>query len=272
MKAEELIKFGEKLKKTRRACKIDLKKISEQTKININFLKSFEEGKFDFLPELYVRSFLKSYLKKLGGEATDLLQEYDSLTQDKNLKVTVVTDEDLKNIKKSYPFREQIATVIKKIKPYIRQMNIIWLVIAAVVVFFIIVSLTKGNKNNQQVINAGSAGKIFIEPPATKQLDIASIAVKPEKIEPAKKELDLRLNALEKTWLLISIDDSLATEHIFESGMVHNWHAKEKFSLHVGNAAGIRLYLNGIDLGSLGKPGQVIKFDLTENGIQTGSL
>ena len=60
MKEEELLEFGKKLKKLRHSKKIELKKIVEQTKININYLKNIEEGKFDFLPELYVRSFFKA--------------------------------------------------------------------------------------------------------------------------------------------------------------------------------------------------------------------
>ncbi|UCE05427.1 MAG: DUF4115 domain-containing protein [bacterium] len=270
MREEELLELGEKLKKTRDEKKIDLKKISDQTKININFLKSIEEGKFDFLPELYVRSFLKLYLEQLGEDASHFLNEYDSIKTDKELKVTVVTDEDLKNINKPKQLRNQISTMIEKLKPYIRQINLIWLGIGAVIVILVIYSLIK-DRNNHQVVSAGSTGKLLIVEPQRNSLDtIPSLPV--EKIFNDNKDLNLELNALKKTWMQISVDDSVAKEHIFDNGMTYSWHAKKKFRLLIGNAGGIRLFLNGKNLGPLGKAGEVIKIDLTEDGIQNSSL
>jgi cytoskeletal protein RodZ len=270
LKDEDLIEFGIKLKKAREAKKIDLNRIADQTKININFLKNIEEGKFDFLPELYVRSFLKLYLQQIGEDPSLFLNEYDSIKSDEALKVTVVTDEDLKNIDKPKHLRDQISTIIEKIKPYIRQMNLIWLGIGVVIVFLVIYSLAKDG-NNHQIISAGSTGKALIEP-RKNTLDTLSPSLYVEKIFNKKKELNLQLKAFERTWLQISVDDSVAKEHIFDSGMESNWYAKERFKLRIGNAAGIRLFLNGKDLGPLGKAGEVIKVDLTEDGVQNTSL
>jgi len=270
LREEEFSEFGKKLKKTRENKKIDLKKISDQTKININFLNSIEEGKFDFLPELYVRSFLKLYLQRLGEDAAHFLEEYDSINTDEELKVTVVTNEDLKNIKKSKQLRDQVSTIIEKIKPYIRQINLIWLSIGAIIIFFVIYSLIKSG-NDQQIISAGSTRKSLTEPQKNSQ-DSTHSSLYVEKTFNKKKELNLGLKAVERTWLQISVDDSVAKEHVFDSGMAHIWYAKEKFRLRIGNAAGIRLYLNGRDLGPLGRSGEVIKIDLSEDGIQNRSL
>ncbi len=270
MREEELINFGKKLKKIRQDKKLELKKISDQTKININYLKNIEEGKFDFLPELYVRSFLKLYIQQLGEDVASLLGEYDSLKSEEQLKVRIVTDEELKNIKKHGHFRSQISTIIEKVKPYIRQMNIIWLCSGAIIIFLVIYSLSR-KENNQQIISAGSTGKSLIEH-QNFLLDTVSPPVYTANIFNKDKELSLQLKALERTWLQISVDDSIAQEHIFDGGTTFNWRAKEKFRLRIGNAAGIRLILNGKDLGSLGKSGQVIRFDLTQEGIQNRFL
>lgn len=270
MRAEELIAYGKKLKKIRQEKKLDLKKISDQTKINSDYLKKIEEGKFDFLPDLYVRSFLKIYLQQLGEDVASLLGEYDSFQSEEQLKVRIVTDEDLKDIKKHSHFRSQISTIIEKVKPYIRQMNIIWLLGGAIIIFLVIYSLSR-KERNQPIISAGSTGKSLIE---HQKVLLDTIASSPyaTNIFNKDKELNLQLKALERTWLQISVDDSVAQEHIFDGGTTFNWHAKEKFRLRIGNAAGIRLILNGNDLGLLGKSGQVIRFDLTEEGIQNRFL
>jgi transcriptional regulator with XRE-family HTH domain len=270
LKTEELIAYGKKLKKIRQDKKLDLKKISEQTKININYLKDIEEGKFDFLPELYVRSFLKLYIQQLGEDTVIFLNEYDSFKSEEHLKVRIVTDEELKDIKKGGHFRSQISTIIEKVKPYIRQMNIIWLVGGVIIIFLVIYSMSR-KESTPPIISAGSTGKSLIEHQKVILDTIPSVPYA-NNIFNKEKDLNLQLKALERTWLQISVDDSVAQEHIFDGGTTFNWRAKEKFRLRIGNAAGIRLILNGKDLGSLGKSGQVIRFDLTEEGIQNRFL
>jgi len=273
---EQLLEFGKKLKKLRYSKKIELKKIAEQTKININYLKNFEEGKFDFLPELYVKSFLKIYLQQLEEDVSELLTEYLSIKSDKSdkaepqLNVTVITDQELKNIKKPGHFRSQVSTIIEKIKPYIRQMNVIWFIVGAILIFLIVYSLVKEDKN-QQIISAGSTSQSFVAP-VKKITDSLSSSLYMNKIFNKNSDLNLELKTLERTWLQISVDDSFARDHIFDSGMTYGWQAYDKFRLRIGNAAGVRLFLNGKDLGPLGESGQVIEIDLTEKGIQNNSF
>ena len=85
---------------------------------------------------------------------------------------------------------------------------------------------------------------------------------------PTKKDLKLNIVAAERTWMQIAIDDSVAQEFIFERGDTMTWEAKQKFLIRVGNGAGVRLYLNGNDLGKLGDRMEVLNFVLTKNGIQ----
>jgi len=270
LKEQELIDYGKKLKKLRQSKKIELKKIADRTRINMNYLKNIEDGEFDFLPELYVQSFLKLYLQQIEEDVPGLLEEYHSIKSDQKLKVTVITDDDLKNIKKAGHFRSQVSTIIKKIKPYIRQMNILWFGIGAIIIFLVIYSLIKAG-NDQRIISAGSTSQSFTEP-VKMTVDTLSSPRYVNRLFEKKDNLSLELKILERTWLQISIDDSFARDHIFDSGMTYGWQAHDKFRLRIGNAAGVRLILNGKDLGLLGKSGEVIKIDLTENGIQNNSF
>ncbi len=75
----EFKQLGEKLREARENKYISLEEIAEKTKINIGFLKNFENGEFDFLPEFYIRHFLKSYLDCIGKSAQHLLGEFEQL-------------------------------------------------------------------------------------------------------------------------------------------------------------------------------------------------
>ena len=83
-----------------------------------------------------------------------------------------------------------------------------------------------------------------------------------------KRNLDLKLLAKERTWLQIVIDDSASSEYVFEPGDTSVWQAKGKFQMRIGNGAGVRLYLNGNDLGEIGKQMEVVKLILTKDGVQ----
>lgn len=270
MKKEELVQLGEKLKKAREAKRIDLDQITERTKININFLTKMEQGNFEFLPQLYVRNFLKLYLSQLGVEAIHLLNEYDSITSTEVPKVPDNANAEIKNFKGGKQLQDQILTFIKKFKPYLQQHYIIWFSLGAVIVFVFIYSIAK-DTNKQHLVSTDSTGSSLTQVKST-GLNSAPDSSVIEKIVNSQRNLMLELKATEKTWLQVSVDDSVTKELVFDPGMISNWQAKERFRLFIGNAAGIRLFLNGKDLGSLGKPGQVIKVDVTENGIQNSSF
>ena len=89
---------------------------------------------------------------------------------------------------------------------------------------------------------------------------------------PNKKKLTLSLVAQERTWVQIAIDDSSAHEYIFETGDNNIWQANEQFFIRIGNGAGIRLFLNGNDLGKLGKRMEVINFIINKDGIHRNKL
>lgn len=67
------------------------------------------------------------------------------------------------------------------------------------------------------------------------------------------------------TWVRIEIDDQEAKEYNFKPGTRPQWKAKNSFTLLIGNAAGIELHLDGKEVGSLGRVGQVVKIRLPED-------
>ena len=68
--------IGTLLKETREEKKISLEEAHEGTKVSIQHLQYLEENNFKFLPETYVKSFLKTYANFLGLNAGELVQEH----------------------------------------------------------------------------------------------------------------------------------------------------------------------------------------------------
>ena len=68
-----------KLKALRREQKMDLAAIEKRTKINLEYLKAIDSGKFEVLPSTYIRLFLKAYCVEIGADPVDAMRQMDIL-------------------------------------------------------------------------------------------------------------------------------------------------------------------------------------------------
>jgi len=55
-------KLSQELKNARTRSGISLQQLASKTRIDLRFIESMEDGNFSFLPDLYVKSFLKNIL------------------------------------------------------------------------------------------------------------------------------------------------------------------------------------------------------------------
>lgn len=72
-----LKKFAEDLKLFRESKKITLLQIANETKIHISNLERIENGDFNFMPQPYIRAFLKQYIRCLGLDEKETLYNFD---------------------------------------------------------------------------------------------------------------------------------------------------------------------------------------------------
>jgi hypothetical protein len=77
----------------------------------------------------------------------------------------------------------------------------------------------------------------------------------------------LRAETLARTWLHLIIDDSQELEYLLNPDEKHTWTARAGFRLHIGNAAGLKLYLNDQPLKALGESGEVVLLQLPDPSL-----
>jgi len=96
---------------------------------------------------------------------------------------------------------------------------------------------------------------VAIAPPA------ATTAAPPAPSAPAPARGPQRLvvKAIEPTWVRVQMDGDRSVEELLPAGASREWSAEKRFTLTVGNAAGVTLELNGRTLPPLGAPGAVIR-------------
>jgi cytoskeleton protein RodZ len=88
----------------------------------------------------------------------------------------------------------------------------------------------------------------------------APVAVPPPPAAaPARGAQRLVVKAIEPTWVRVQMDGDRSVEELLPAGATREWSAEKRFTLTVGNAAGVTLELNGRTLPPLGAPGAVIR-------------
>jgi cytoskeleton protein RodZ len=97
---------------------------------------------------------------------------------------------------------------------------------------------------------------------------VAKIATE-ETIQTSHSPLVLTIDALEDTWLKVSIDGTTQDELLLRSGESKEWKAEEKFVLLIGHVAGTRLRLNSKEISLPTTSTDVLRnFVLTREDVQ----
>ena len=73
--------------------------------------------------------------------------------------------------------------------------------------------------------------------------------------------------ALETTWLRVYLDGELVLGDFLQEGEYRVWEAEREVSMRIGNAAGLRLTVNGVEVGSLGGAGEVVVVEYTVDSL-----
>lgn len=75
----------------------------------------------------------------------------------------------------------------------------------------------------------------------------------------SSEPLTLRIEAIERSWVLVKIDNDVTKEVLLNPGEKVDWTAHKVFRLSLGNAGGVSIVFNGKLLDSLGPSGAVVK-------------
>ena len=79
-----LTKFAQELKKAREKAEVTLQNLSARSRLDIKFLQAMENGDFSFLPEIYVKAFIKDYAKFIGLDENEIIKKYEAAKKGKD--------------------------------------------------------------------------------------------------------------------------------------------------------------------------------------------
>jgi len=264
---------GDILKNRREELGQDLREISNTLKIKYDYLKAIEDGTLEKLPqEVYVKGYIREYAEHIKIDPEAAINAY----------LQQISPPQVEN--KDIPEKEPAKKKIPKIGYVLISLLFILITITASYTIF-----SKKGKDIKQSAEQTQKERASPYAERMKETPLSSV-VKPGKttISDSKKETPLpgtetkkeivppktdvsrqvlEVFATDTTWLLVLIDKNDPKEMLLKPGDSAKWHAKNGFSLKIGNAGGIRLVFNGKEIKKLGEKGQVINIDLPSASI-----
>jgi len=274
-----LNKLGEELKEARLKSEATLQQVSTRTRIDVKFLESMENGNFSFLPELYVKAFLKEYCAFVGLDTAAILKKYDLAKQGKSFEesssssvqqekkqeikpeiIPEVKKEEPKPVKKTappvtsfdavqQPVVESSASAVNRQKIIIAVAvsgTIILLTAAYFLFFYNNTNIVVPEKPYEEVVQEHD--KYYEDQQNTPaQSDTSSHIA-------AVDSMRLDIRAVDTSWVKIMLDDKRSEEFLLFPRSRKTLAAAKNYKVTFGKSYAIKLELNGKPLDY--KPGK----------------
>lgn len=277
-------KLADELREQREKSEISLQQLAAKTRIDLKFLEAIEQGNFAFLPELYVKAFIKQYAKTVGLDENIIIKKYEAakegkeynpnLPEPENIKEESVKKETHQDSKpKSAPAAKTYFENPLEKKPEdgnkFNKQNLIWLIAGSVVVIaFILFYVFIFNKKDKIIVEETPIEEIITQetqryetPAATPTLSDSAIALN------NTDSLSLTFFAKETSWVYIILDNNRAEEFTLYPNSKFTVKALNDFKVTLGNSGGVSLQLDNQPIDFSGRSGSVRNFKLDKSGL-----
>jgi cytoskeletal protein RodZ len=238
--------LGELLRERRLEHQWTLEDVAQRTRVRQKWLAALEEGDFGQLPaDVHARGFLRAYAELLGLDAEEVFALYE---QERG-RPDLVSIAPL-----SRPPRRRSC-----ILPGLGAIVLTFLIIAAVAVV-----LDRGWLNPATIPPTETPPiptPTNILPTATPTVRLLLETPTPTAGPTEVRTYDGLEAVLELTadcWVRVTADGIQIFQGTLRAGTTHTYTAQEELSIRFGNAGGVRVVLNGEDLGIQGAAGQVV--------------
>ena len=254
--ASELAAFGEELRREREIRGISLKEIADATKISRRFLDAIERNDHMTLPApVFTRGFVREYSRYVGLNTDEIVDRYNH---------AVALDD---RIEKPPQVQKYAVTPPRDIAPKPLPKRGIPLVfagidrnlIAAIVTIIALSAVAWWAIRYRQQQERAEVGAETV-PITTATTSAVVPPIIPAPATPDDSTLRLAIEVVDDSWVELEADGETVVNTTMSAGERRTFEANEAFRFRrIGNAAGLRLLLNGAAIPPLGADGEVIR-------------
>jgi cytoskeletal protein RodZ len=249
--------IGMIFKKAREEKGISSSEAASRTRIHINVISDIENGVFDRMGSIYIKSFMKKYSDYLGLDTTDIIKLFESSSgsrPEKNFDVAIdgVRD-DVKQ--ESVPEKGRLMALAAVVILSIVLISLLWILIGM---------LKKGPSENTGRLSVPVAEKKAA--PETKSSKSGGFSLFGRK----EKKYSLTLEATDDVWLEIKSDGKNIFSGIIKKGRSKQFSLEEPVTIWTGKAQNMLVSIDGIKAGTVAK-GVVKNIGISSDGVKVGS-
>lgn len=247
--------IGNKFKEERESQGLTLAAAAQESRIHQKVLKDIENGVYDRIGGLYIKSFMKKYSIFLKMNLTEILKLYEEVSLEMPNKEFIIE----KSLKKD-DSEEYIESNSKKIQfIFIGVLSVILIILV-----FVFVGMLKTRINSKQNDNNISA-LVIKNKDKTVSKAVKKIGFFNRKEN--KDEYSLKVKAVGDVWVQIKTEDEQIYAGVIVEGNSRSWDLNSPVNIWTGKAENLEYIINGKNLGVFSK-GVVKNIELSSEGIK----
>jgi cytoskeletal protein RodZ len=293
-----LDKFADELRQQRESAGLSLQQMATKTRIDLKFLEAIDQGNFSFLPDLYVKAFVKQYAKSIGLDETITIKKFEAARDGKEFDPNppapieeVKQEEALKTeaANPEIPKIEPTKPVVKSTSPlksYVddhQKQNLneasskansqlmvfglggIGLIIIIALLYFFVFNKSEKiiveETPIEDVIEQGN--QRYVEEQSAEKLSGGDSTI----ISASTDSLYLTFYPKEESWVFVVLDNKLTQEFTLSPNLKYSVSAAREFKGTIGNSGGVSLELNNQPVNFTGRSGSIRYFKLDRTGL-----
>jgi cytoskeleton protein RodZ len=236
--------LGDRFRAAREARGLSLSDVSEQIRIRSVYLAAIEDENWKAIgAAVYVRGFLRTYARFLGLDPEEVVTAFNGAVR---------------------PSEEAApAPLPSRERPSKRGSLMVWIAaaVAMVLVAYVFYNALTMRREAAPIASQSAAASplpSIVASPSGARLAASPVSSAqpsaPGGSADGPKSLALVLSA--PSWLRVTVDGSVSMEGTFPAGTSKTFHGKNAL-VRIGNAGGVEIYVNGKDVGKLGRLGDV---------------
>ena len=267
--------LSEELKQAREKKQLTQEQIASKLKIDLRFIQNMENGNFVFLPDIYVKAYLKEYAKAIGLDKDLIIKKYELAKQGKTLEQVLEEEkkkqEELQNLKEHPKKKEKIISDehFEESNPTNKTNNqngriivyiSIGILFAAAIIYFFFIK--------------DSSDEIITEQPIEKIIEENKQRFEEEKDESLTSQtiigdsLYLSFIAIDSVWCKATLDNAQEKELYLYPNSKFQISAINNINLIIGNSSGLNLFLNEKEIVFPKIQGKRIQLSIDHNGYK----
>lgn len=281
--ANDLLKnFANELKTIREQQRYTLQSLHNKTRIEIKYLQAIEDAKFDIIGDVYMRSFIKGYVKALDLDEVFYIKKYDMAKNGRDINEPIEEEEEVveeiqtelnEDIKESDPpakphtprkqikYNEDTEVNTAQMK---RSFNIVIYIFLTIVVALIIAIVLIVRSSKPEIVVEKSYEEVTKEQEDRFQM---KEELRDSSFSYANGKLNVKLKAHEMSWFKAKLDTGEPSEFLLRRNKDTLIVADKVMELQIGNTEGIEIFINNIKTEIPGNKSRVKNIRIDPSGI-----